>query len=108
MPRGHQPVHVLTRGTWAPLYGLLKKDDSFRWLEEEQKVLDDLKMLITKLLVLASPEPDEILLLYIATTTQVINTTLVVEREEPGYVYKVQRLVYYINKVLSDCEICYN
>jgi hypothetical protein len=41
-------------------------------------------------------------------TTQVISAALVVEREEPGHVYKVQRLVYYISKVLSDCEIRYN
>jgi hypothetical protein len=32
----------------------------------------------------------------------------VVEREEPGHVYKVQRPVYYISKILSDCETCYN
>jgi hypothetical protein len=31
-----------------------------------------------------------------------------VEREEPGHIYKVQRLVYYIIKVLSNCETCYN
>jgi hypothetical protein len=28
----------------------------------------------------------------------------VVEREEPGHVYKIQRPVYYISRVLSDCE----
>jgi hypothetical protein len=46
--------------------------------------------------------------LYIAATTQVISATLVVEREEPRHVYKVQWPVYYINKVLSDCETHYN
>jgi hypothetical protein len=53
-------------------------------------------------------EPGETLLLYVATTTQVITTALVVEREEPGHVYKVQRPVYYISKVLSDYETCYS
>jgi hypothetical protein len=33
---------------------------------------------------------------------------LVVEREEPRHIYKVRRLVYYINKVLSDCKTHYN
>jgi hypothetical protein len=33
---------------------------------------------------------------------------LVVEREEPGHVYKVQQSVYYISKVLSDYETRYN
>jgi hypothetical protein len=37
-------------------------------------------MLTTKPAVLASPKPDETLLLYIAVTTQVISTTLVVEQ----------------------------
>jgi hypothetical protein len=31
-----------------------------------------------------------------------------VEREEPGRVYKVQSPIYYISKVISDCETHYN
>jgi hypothetical protein len=57
---------------------------------------------------MASPEPGETLLLYVVATTQVVSTALVVEREELGHVYKVQQLVYYISKVLSDCETRYN
>jgi hypothetical protein len=53
-------------------------------------VLDDLKVLISKPLVLASPEPSETLLLYVTATTEVISATLVVEQEEPRHVYKVQ------------------
>jgi hypothetical protein len=53
---------------------------------------------------LAPPEPGETLLLYMAATTQVISAALVVEREKPGHIYKVQQLVYYISKVLSNCE----
>jgi hypothetical protein len=59
-------------------------------------------------LVLASSEPDQTLLLYIAATTQVISATLIVEQEEPGHIYMVQRLVYYISKVLSNHETHYN
>jgi hypothetical protein len=59
-------------------------------MDEAQKAIDDLKMLISKPSVLASPKPGETLLLYVATTTQVISATLVVEREEPKNVYKVQ------------------
>jgi hypothetical protein len=46
-------------------------------------------MLISKPPVLASLEPSETLLLYVMATTQVISAALVVEREEPGHVYKV-------------------
>jgi hypothetical protein len=40
--------------------------------------------------------------------TQTISAALVVQWEEPGHVYKVQRSVYYINRVLFDYETCYN
>jgi hypothetical protein len=83
------------------LYKLLKKSDSFRWMNEAQKALDDLKTLISMSPVLASSEPGETLLLY-------VTTTLVVEKEKPRHVYKVQRPVYYISKVLSVCETQYN
>jgi hypothetical protein len=76
-------------------------------MKEAQKVLNELKTLITKSPVLASSELGKTLL-YVAATTQVISTTLVVEREEPGHVYKVQRPLDYINKVPSDCETWYN
>jgi hypothetical protein len=90
------------------LYKLLKKSDSFRWTDEMQKALDDLMAIISKPPILASPEPGETLLLYVVATTLVISTTLVVEREEPEHIYKVQRPVYNISKVLSDYETRYN
>jgi hypothetical protein len=71
-------------------------------------VLDEFKALITKPSVLALPESSETPLLYVVATTQVINATLVVERVEFGHVYKVQRPVYYLSKVLSDSETYYN
>jgi hypothetical protein len=52
-----------------PPYKLLKKSDSFHWMDEMQKALYKLKALISKPSVLASPEPGETLLLYIAATT---------------------------------------
>jgi hypothetical protein len=91
-----------------PIYKLLKKSDSFHWMDETQKTLDKFKALISKLSILASLEPGETLLLYITATTQVVSATLVVKREEPRHVYKVQRLVFYISKLLSDCETSYN
>jgi hypothetical protein len=95
-------------GERAPLYKLLKKFDSLCWMDEMQKALDDLKALFSKPLILALPEPNETLLLYIEATTRVISVALMGEQEEPGHVYKVQRLVYYISKVLSDYETHYN
>jgi hypothetical protein len=62
-----------------PLYKLQKKFDSFRWTDEAQQALDDLKALISKPPILALSKPSEALLLYIMATTQVINAALVVE-----------------------------
>jgi hypothetical protein len=108
MLHGPQPLRVLAVGSRAPMYKLLKKYDSFHWMSEMQKALDELKTLVSMPPVLASAEPGETHLLYITATTQVVSTTLVVEREKPSHVYKVQRLVYYISKVLSNCETRYN
>jgi hypothetical protein len=47
-----------------PKKKLLKKSDSFHRTDETQKALDELKALITKLLVLASPEPSKTLLIH--------------------------------------------
>jgi hypothetical protein len=91
-----------------PLYKLLKMYNSFHWTDETKKALDDLKAPNSKPPILASPEPSETLLLYIIATTQVVSAALVAEREEPRHVYKVQRPVYYISKVLFDCETRYN
>jgi hypothetical protein len=91
-----------------PLYKLQKKFDSFRWTDEAQQALDDLKALISKPPILALSKPSEALLLYIMATTQVINAALVVEWEELGHVYKVQSPFYYISKVLSNYETRYN
>jgi hypothetical protein len=59
-------------------------------MEETHKALDDLKVLITMLPVLASPNPSETLHLYVAATTQVISVALVMEWAVPRHVYMVQ------------------
>jgi hypothetical protein len=53
------------------------------------------------------PNPKETLLLYISTTTNVVSTVLVVEREEEGQAYPIQRPVYYVSEVLADAKTRY-
>jgi hypothetical protein len=38
-------------------------------------------------------------------TTHVINTAIVVEREEEGHAFGVQQLVYFISEVLSEPKV---
>ena len=62
-----------------PLYQLLKKADRFEWTSEAQEALDMVKLLLTRPPILVPPSDGESLLLYIAATTQVVSTALVVE-----------------------------
>ena len=53
------------------------------------------------------PEDGEVLLLYIAATTNVVSTILVIERDELSHVYKVQRPLYFISEVLGESKESY-
>jgi hypothetical protein len=68
VPRRSYLICVLLGGVGLPIYKLLQKSDSLRWMDKAQKALDDLKALISKPPVIASPEPGETLLLYVAAT----------------------------------------
>ncbi|XP_066320595.1 uncharacterized protein [Miscanthus floridulus] len=54
-----------------------------------------------------APWPDETLLIYIVATSRIVSTTIMVEREEAGHAYKVQRLVYFISEVLNELKTRY-
>jgi hypothetical protein len=90
------------------LYKLMKKSDHFSWTPEAQEALDSLKNMLKSPPILTAPTPEELMLLYIAATTQVVSVELVVEREEPGRSQKVQRLVYFVSEVLLDSKTCYS
>src|SRR5947207_3277546 len=90
-----------------PFYRLLKKQEKFQWTPEAQQAFDELKEFLTKPPVLVPPMPEEPLLLYIAATSHVVSTAIVIERQEEGHIQKVQRPVYFISKVLGDSKIRY-
>src|SRR5438876_1157992 len=90
-----------------PFYKLLKKQDKFQWTPESQQALDELKKFLINPPVLVPPMPKEPLLLYIAVTSHVVNTAIVVERQEEGHILKVQHPVYFVSGVLSESKIRY-
>ena len=49
----------------------------------------------------------EPLYLYVAATTQVVSTAIIVERQEEGHALPVQRPVYFISEVLSETKTRY-
>jgi ribonuclease HI len=90
-----------------PLYRLLKKHERFSWTAEAQDMLEKLKASLTHAPILTPPQDGEPLQLYVAATTQVVSTVIVVERTEEGHALPVQRPVYYINEVLFDTKTRY-
>lgn len=60
--------------------------------------------MLTSAPVLAAPERGEPLLLYLTARDHVVSDVLVVEREDPGHMLKVQRLVYFVSEVLTDAK----
>ena len=68
---------------------------------------EDLKKFLTSPPVLTSPIEKQDLLLYIAMTTNVVSTAIIVEQEEDGHLQKVQRPVYFVSEVLFDSKAWY-
>ena len=56
---------------------------------------------------MTTPWPDETLLIYIVATSHVVSTAIMVECEEAGHAYKVQRPVYFISEVLNEPKTRY-
>ena len=88
-------------------FKLLKASECFSRLEEADMAFEQLKLFLTKPPIMTAPQPDETLLIYIAATSRVISTTIVVEREEVGHAYKVQCPVYFISEVLNESKTHY-
>jgi hypothetical protein len=91
-----------------PLYKLMKKSDNFTWKPEVQEALDSLKNILKSPPILTALTTEELILLYISVTTQVVSAALVVEREGAKRSQKVQRPVYFISEVLSDSKTRYS
>jgi hypothetical protein len=87
-----------------PLYKLIKKSDEFVWTDEADTVLKDLKRVLSTAPVLAAPEDQEPMLLYMAATNRVVSIVMVVERKEEVQEYRVQRPVYYVSEVLTESK----
>jgi hypothetical protein len=77
-----------------PLYRLLKKHERFSLTIEAQEALDKLKAMLAHTPILTLPQSGEALYLYVAMTTQVVSTVIMVERVEEGHALPVQRPVY--------------
>jgi hypothetical protein len=87
-----------------PLYKLMKKSNEFVWTDEADAALKDLKRVLSTAPVLAAPEDQEPMLLYMAATNRVVSIVIVVERKEEAQEYGIQRPVYYVSEVLTESK----
>ena len=85
-----------------PFFKLLKASERFSWSEEVDTAFEKLRLFLTKPPIMTAPRLDETLLIYIAATSRIVSTAIVVEREEAGHAYKVQCPVYFISEVLNE------
>jgi hypothetical protein len=76
-------------------------------MPEAEEALENLKKLLSNVSVLVPLVEGEPLLLYVATTTQVVSAVIVVERKEEGHALQVQRHVYFMSEVLFETKIRY-
>ena len=65
-----------------PFFKLLKASERFSWSEEADTAFEQLKLFLTKPPIMTAPRSNETLLIYIAATSRVVSTTIVVKREE--------------------------
>ncbi|KAK3041331.1 hypothetical protein RJ639_002312 [Escallonia herrerae] len=79
----------------------IRKEKDFAWTDDCQKSFKEIKIYLGSYPLLSKPIPEEDLFLYLSVTEVVVSTVLV--REEDG----VQKLIYYVCKVLQDVETRY-
>ena len=79
----------------------MKKSTHFEWNDQADQAFHELKKMLAMPPVLAAPAAKEPMYLYIAATSRVVSTVIVVERKEEGKALPVQRPVYYLSEVLS-------
>jgi hypothetical protein len=90
-----------------PFFKLLKHQEKFVWTPKADQALAQLKDFLSKPPVLTAPRKNEQLLLYLAATTHVVSTTIIVERQEDGHAYPVQGPIYFVSEVLSESKARY-
>ena len=90
-----------------PLYRLLRRTEHFEWTDVATAGLEEIKGLLASNPILTASNICEPMLLCIAATHLVVSAVLVVEQEEDGHKFTLQKPVYYVSTVLTPCKSRY-
>jgi hypothetical protein len=93
-----------------PFFKVLRGSDNFEWGTQQQESFDALKDHIQKLPTLASPQPDQPLILYVSTTHMTVSRALILERETSKEGKKVlhQVSIYFVSEALAGSKKYYS
>ena len=89
MLSGAESFYLKVRRKGVATISTFEENRAFFWTPKAEEVLNNLKKTLTSAPVLVPPQPAEPLLLYVASTTQVISAAVVVERHEEGHALPV-------------------
>jgi len=89
-----------------PFFKVLRNANKFEWGLEQNEALQALKNHLKNMVKMTSPDPKDVLLLYIATSYSAVSAALVLERELKGK--KKQLPVYFVSEALVGSKLLYS
>jgi hypothetical protein len=73
-----------------PFFKMLWKSGPFVWTNNAEEAFQELKRYLTSPPVMVAPEPGELLLLYIAATSEAVSMVLVIEGSDPHALHELR------------------
>jgi hypothetical protein len=89
-----------------PFLKVLRGSNTFQWGPKQQQAFDSLKDYIQNLSMLASPQPGQLLILYVLATHTVVSRALVQEREtsKEGRKSSHQIPIYFVSEAIAGSK----
>jgi hypothetical protein len=93
-----------------PFLKVLRGSNTFQWGPKQQQAFDALKDYIQNLSMLASPQPGQLLILYVLATHTVVSRALVQEREtsKEGRKSSHQIPIYFVSEAIAGSKKYYS